>query len=173
MCVTPVFFTLKIMQAHLGLGSNLENPTAQLHAARIAIANVDGICEIAFSSLYSSAPMDGKNQPNYVNAVMAIETTLRPLELLTKMQGIENAQGRIREEHWGSRTLDIDILLFENEVLNFPELVVPHYGMTTRAFVLYPLFEIAPNLNIPTHGKLRNLLKNCPINDLKRLPDAT
>lgn len=161
------------MQVYLGLGSNLENPAVQLHTARIAIANVHGICETAFSSLYSSAPMDGKNQPDYVNAVMAIETTLPPLELLTKMQEIENAQGRIREERWGSRTLDIDILLFDNEILNLPELVVPHYGMTTRAFVLYPLFEIAPDLDIPIHGKLKDLLKNCPQNDLKRLSDAT
>jgi 2-amino-4-hydroxy-6-hydroxymethyldihydropteridine diphosphokinase len=161
----------KIMQVYLGLGSNLENPAAQLRAARFAISNVSGIVETTFSSLYSSAPMDGKNQPDYVNAVMGIETTLPVLELLAKMQEIENAQGRIREERWGSRTLDIDILLFGDEIINFPDLIVPHYGITNRAFVLYPLFEIAPDLQVPTHGKLADLLQNCPLEDLERLPD--
>jgi 2-amino-4-hydroxy-6-hydroxymethyldihydropteridine diphosphokinase len=160
------------MQVYLGLGSNLEHPAQQLRAARIAISNVNDICETAFSSLYSSAPMDGKNQPDYVNAVMEIETSLPPLQLLAKMQEIENAQGRIREERWGSRTLDIDMLLFGDEVLNSPNLTVPHYGMSERAFVLYPLFEIAPDLEIPAHGKLKDLLKNCPLEDLERLPDA-
>lgn len=160
------------MQIYLGLGSNLESPVEQLRAARAAIANVSGISEISFSSLYRSPPMGGKQQPDYVNAVMAIETELAPLELLAVMQAIENEHGRVRSERWGARTLDIDILLFGDEVLNLPALIVPHYGMAERAFVLYPLFEIAPDLEIPTHGKLADLVSRCPVDGLERLPNV-
>lgn len=160
------------MQIYLGLGSNLESPAEQLRAARAAIANVSGISEISFSSLYRSPPMGGKQQPDYVNAVMAIETKLSPLELLTVTQRIENEHGRVRSERWGARTLDIDILLFGDEVLNSLDLIVPHYGMAERAFVLYPLFEIAPDLEIPTHGKLADLVSRCPVDGLERLPNV-
>ncbi|MDD5227883.1 MAG: 2-amino-4-hydroxy-6-hydroxymethyldihydropteridine diphosphokinase [Methylococcales bacterium] len=160
------------MRVYLGLGSNLETPIDQLRAARIAISNVNGISEIAFSSLYRSPSMGSKDQPDYINAVMAIETDLSPLELLAAMQCVENEQGRIRTEHWGARTLDIDILLFGNEVLNLPNLIVPHYGMAERAFVLYPLAEIAPGLDIPSHGKLVELVARCPLDGLERLTDA-
>ncbi|MDD2865031.1 MAG: 2-amino-4-hydroxy-6-hydroxymethyldihydropteridine diphosphokinase [Methylococcales bacterium] len=160
------------MQVYLGLGSNLESPVEQLRAARAAIAAVNGISETGFSSLYRSPPMGGKEQPDYVNAVMAIETELSPLELLTVTQRIENEQGRVRSERWGARTLDIDILLFGDEVLNLPDLIVPHYGMAGRAFVLYPLFEIAPDLEIPTHGKLADLVSRCPLDGLERLSDV-
>jgi 2-amino-4-hydroxy-6-hydroxymethyldihydropteridine diphosphokinase len=160
------------MKIYLGLGSNLDAPIEQLHAARAAIANVSGISEIAFSSLYRSPPMGSQNQPDYVNAVMAIETDLPPLELLVTTQMIENEHGRIRTERWGARTLDIDILLFGDEVLNFTDLIVPHYGMTERAFVLQPLFEIAPDLDIPIHGKLADLVARCPLDGLERLANA-
>jgi 2-amino-4-hydroxy-6-hydroxymethyldihydropteridine diphosphokinase len=157
------------MRAYLGLGSNLETPIEQLREARLAISNVKGISEIAFSSLYRSPPMGSQNQPDYVNAVMAIETDLLPLELLSAMQNIENEQGRIRKERWCARTLDIDILLFGDAVLNLPDLIVPHYGMTERAFVLYPLFEIAPDLDIPKKGKLTDLVGSCALAGLVRL----
>jgi 2-amino-4-hydroxy-6-hydroxymethyldihydropteridine diphosphokinase len=157
------------MRVFLGLGSNLDTPIEQLREARLAISNVKGISEIAFSSLYRSPPMGSQNQPDYVNAVMAIETDLLPLELLAAMQAIENEQGRIRKERWGARTLDIDILLFGDDILDLPNLIVPHYGMTERAFVLYPLFEIAPDLDIPTHWKLADLVGNCALDGLVRL----
>lgn len=160
------------MIAYLGLGSNLETPVEQLRAARAAIVNVNGIEEIAFSSLYRSPPMGSQNQPDYVNAVMAIETTLLPLELLATTQAIENEHGRVRKERWGARTLDIDILLFGHEVLDLPDLIVPHYGMAERAFVLYPLAEIAPDLDIPKHGKLADLVTCCSLAGLERLSDA-
>lgn len=161
------------MHIYLGLGSNLASPIEQLYSARMALANVDGISEIAFSSLYSSPPMGLQNQPDYINAVMAIETNLSPLELLAITQSIENEHGRTRTERWGARTVDIDILLFGDEILNFPDLIVPHYGMTERAFVLYPLFEIAPNLEIPTHGKLADLVARCPLGGLEQIANAT
>lgn len=156
------------MRVYLGLGSNLDTPIEQLRAARLAISNVNTISEIAFSSFYQSPPMGKKKQPDYVNAVMAIETNLSPLELLATTQAIENTQGRIRTERWGARTLDIDILLFGDETLDLPNLIVPHYGMSERAFVLYPLFEISPDLVIPKYGKLADLVARCPLADLQK-----
>lgn len=161
------------MIVYLGLGSNLETPIEQLRTARRAIANVNGISEIAFSNLYRSPPMGSQAQPDYVNAVMAIETDLSPLELLAATQQVENEHGRVRNERWGARTLDIDILLFGDEVLDFPELCVPHYGIAERAFVLYPLAEIAPDLDLPKYGKLADLVAHCPLDGLERLSDAT
>ncbi len=159
--------------AYLGLGSNLDTPIEQLRDARMAICAINGIEEIAFSSLYRSPPMGSQNQPDYVNAVMAIKTNLPPLILLSTLQHIENEQGRVRTERWGARTLDLDILLFGDQILDFPNLIVPHYGMTERAFVLYPLFEIAPDLMIPKHGTLAELVARCPLDGLERLANAT
>lgn len=155
--------------AYIGLGSNLENPSTQIHSARAAIAAVAGIEEQKFSSLYHSAPMGPQDQPDYVNAVMAVATTLSPLELLRALQAIENSHGRVRAERWGARTLDLDILLYGEQVIELPDLSVPHIGMTEREFVLYPLYEIAPHLIIPNKGKLVELLEHCPLAGLKRL----
>ena len=160
------------MISYLGLGSNLETPIEQLRDARLAIAKISGIEEIAFSSLYRSPPMGSQNQPDYVNAVMAIKTNLSALELLASMQNVENEHGRIRQERWGARTLDIDILLFGDQIFNLPDLVVPHYVVAERAFVLYPLAEIAPDLIIPTHGHLSELVASCPLNGLERISDG-
>lgn len=159
-------------RVYLGLGSNLDAPLGNLRSARKAISNEPRICEIAFSSFYQSPPMAGMNQPDYINAVMAIETDLPALELLATMQKIENQHGRIRSQRWGARTLDIDILLFGDEILDLPDLKIPHYGIAERAFVLQPLFEIAPDLEIPTLGKLSDLVARCPLNGLERLSDV-
>jgi 2-amino-4-hydroxy-6-hydroxymethyldihydropteridine diphosphokinase len=157
---------------YLGLGSNLDSPLENLRSARAAIADETRICEIAFSNFYQSPPMAGMNQPDYINAVMAIETDLTALELLATMQKIENQHGRIRSQRWGARTLDIDILLFGDEILDLPDLKIPHYGMAERAFVLQPLFEIAPDLEIPTLGNIAELVARCPLNGLERVADA-
>lgn len=154
----------------IGLGSNLSDPPGHIRSARRAINAVGGIREVAFSSLYTSPPMGPPGQPDYVNAVMAVETTLSPAELLRTLQSIESEHGRIRDgERWGPRTLDLDILLYGQEVFNSPELTVPHVGLTERAFVLYPLSEIAPDIVVPGKGRLDNLLRKCPRGDLRRL----
>lgn len=155
--------------AYIGLGSNLQNPTEQIQSARVAIAELLGIEERGFSSLYHSAPMGPQDQPDYVNAVMAVATDLSPIDLLHALQTIENNSGRVRAERWGARTLDLDIVLYGDEVINLPDLIVPHIGLTERAFVLYPLHEIAPQLIIPNKGKLVDLLDNCPLAGLTRL----
>jgi 2-amino-4-hydroxy-6-hydroxymethyldihydropteridine diphosphokinase len=132
--------------AYLGLGSNLQTPILQLQSARNAIEEMDAIEEISFSSLYRSPPMGPQDQPDYVNAVMGIHTTLEALVLLSAMQQIENEQGRVRSQRWGARTLDIDILLYDDCLMDTPELTIPHPRMKEREFVMRPLREIAPDL---------------------------
>ena len=156
--------------AYIGLGSNLADPASQIKTGRTAIRALKGIRELAFSSLYYSFPMGPQDQPDYYNAVIAVETTLLPMVLLRALQTIENAQGRIRKtERWGARTLDLDILLYNDQIIDLPDLTVPHSGITDRAFVLYPLHEIAPDLQVPGHGALADLLSQSPLAGLKKL----
>ncbi|MDO9169777.1 MAG: 2-amino-4-hydroxy-6-hydroxymethyldihydropteridine diphosphokinase [Methylobacter sp.] len=156
--------------AYIGLGSNLANPVEQIQAARTAITQIAGVQELAFSSLYHSSPMGPQDQPDYVNAVMGVKTGLSPIALLRCLQRIENAQGRVRKsERWGARTLDLDVLLYGDQVIELPDLIVPHAGLAERAFVLYPLYEIAPQLLVPGKGHIASLLDQCPMNELKRL----
>jgi 2-amino-4-hydroxy-6-hydroxymethyldihydropteridine diphosphokinase len=161
---------LETVIAYIGLGSNLQNPVEQIHSARTAIGALAHTKEQDFSCLYQSLPMGPQDQPDYVNAVMVVTTGLSPIELLRALQAIENRSGRVRGERWGARTLDLDILLYGELVIDLPDLTVPHAGLTERAFVLYPLYEIAPQLTIPHKGTLVDLLANCPLAGLKRLP---
>ncbi len=156
--------------AYIGLGSNLHSPAEQIKTARHAIKAVDGIKELTFSALYTSSPMGPQDQPDYVNAVMAISTVLPPLTLLEQLQTIERAQGRIRDgQRWCARTLDLDILLYGGEVIDLPELKVPHPGIADRPFVLYPLLECAPDVEIPGKGMISGLLEHCPSGGIRRL----
>lgn len=112
--------------------------------------------------------MGPQNQPDYINAVVAIKTNLTPLELLDCTQAIEQEQGRVRkDERWGPRTLDLDIVLCGNEVINSERLIVPHYGMREREFVLYPLAEIAPSLQLPDGTEVSELLEQVDRNGLR------
>ncbi|MBY6198609.1 2-amino-4-hydroxy-6-hydroxymethyldihydropteridine diphosphokinase [Vibrio hangzhouensis] len=153
---------------YIAIGSNLADPVAQ---AKIAIEALKTLPEselLACSSLYSSTPMGPQNQPDYINAVAMISTELTPLELLDCTQRIELEQGRVRkDERWGPRTLDLDIILFGNEVIDSERLTVPHYGMKEREFVLYPLLEIAPSLQLPDGTELKTLVDNVDRNGLR------
>ncbi|MBU2156157.1 MAG: 2-amino-4-hydroxy-6-hydroxymethyldihydropteridine diphosphokinase [Gammaproteobacteria bacterium] len=158
-------------RVYIGLGSNLAAPLEQLRSALAALAALPQTDLIAQSSFYSSDPLGPADQPRYVNAVAALDTELSPLALLDALQTIELEQGRTRKaERWGPRTLDLDILLFGERQLDEPRLTVPHYHMHARAFVLYPLAEIAPTLNLPEGRPLRELLAACPFEGLERLP---
>jgi 2-amino-4-hydroxy-6-hydroxymethyldihydropteridine diphosphokinase len=158
------------VKAYIGLGSNLANPELQIKSARTAITQIAQVKELAFSSLYHSPPMGPQDQPDYVNAVMGVATELPPMELLRCLQRIENDQGRVRkDQRWGARTLDLDVLIYDDQVIELPDLIVPHPGLAERAFVLYPLHEIAPQLMVPGKGPVADLLAKCPINGLKRL----
>jgi 2-amino-4-hydroxy-6-hydroxymethyldihydropteridine diphosphokinase len=153
---------------YIALGSNLGDPVRQ---ARTAIALLSGMPELslqAVSSLYRSAPMGPQDQPDYINAVIALETSLTPLALLDLLQKIELEHGRERkDERWGPRTLDLDILLYGQEIINNPRLTVPHYGMKLREFVIYPLLEIAPQLMLPCGSSLLSLAAQCDRNGLE------
>lgn len=154
----------------IGLGGNLDRPSERVRRARIALAATPGVIEVAFSSLYRSRPMGPKDQPDYVNAVMALETMLPPLALLDVLQSIENKEGRVRMgERWGPRTLDLDLLTYGDEVIDHPRLTVPHPGIALREFVLHPLAEILPDLAIPGLGRVRELAAQCPINGIEVL----
>lgn len=158
------------VMAYIGLGSNLATPIEQINTARQAIAQLKRVDEVVFSSLYSSPPMGPQDQPDYVNAVMCVKTELSAMELLKKLQAIENEHGRIRGERWGARTLDLDLLLYGEQQINIADLIVPHPGITERAFVLYPLQEIAEqDLVVPGKGLLKNLLEQCPLDGLQRI----
>jgi 2-amino-4-hydroxy-6-hydroxymethyldihydropteridine diphosphokinase len=161
-------------RAYIGLGSNLATPLEQLRSALAALAALPQTSLRAQSSFYASDPLGPADQPRYVNAVAALDTALKPLQLLDALQAIELEQGRTRKaERWGPRTLDLDILLFGDLQLNEPRLKVPHYHMHARAFVLYPLAEIAPDLRLPDDRPLRELLAACPFEGLERLAESS
>ena len=155
--------------AYIGLGSNLDNPESQLKTAIEALTGLPQTRLQARSSLYRSAPMGPQHQPDYVNAVVQLRTGLEPEALLDQLQGIEREQGRVRAQHWGPRTLDLDILLYGEDVVATERLKIPHPGIAERSFVLYPLAEINGQLEIPGLGGVGSLMEQCPDAGLSRL----
>lgn len=144
---------------YIALGSNLNMPIQQLNLAIQAMADLPDTEIKKVSSLYQSQPLGPQDQPDYVNAVACLETELSPLALLDALQNIENGQGRIRLRHWGERTLDLDILLYDNQIIHNERLTVPHYDMQNREFVIVPLYEISPELILPDGVSLQQLVK--------------
>ena len=145
--------------AYIAIGSNLASPLEQVNAALKALGDIPESHIFAVSSFYRTPPLGPQDQPDYLNAAVALETSLAPEELLNHTQRIELQQGRVRKaERWGPRTLDLDIMLFGNEVINTERLTVPHYDMKNRGFMLWPLFEIAPELVFPDGEMLRQIL---------------
>lgn len=144
--------------SYLGLGSNLEQPRHQLRQALAALQAHPDIELLRCSRFYGSQAVGPGDQPDYVNAVAAITTLLAPQSLLSVLQAIENDQGRQRQQHWGPRTLDLDILLYGDWVVEHPDLQIPHPRLRERAFVVVPLLEIAPELCLPDGTSLRGLL---------------
>lgn len=156
--------------AFIGLGSNLSDPRLQVSVAAKAISTIKNCQAKALSSLYLSKPMGPQDQDDYINAVIAIETSLSPIELLNATQDIENKAGRVRKDNrWGARILDCDILLYGDETINNERLTVPHYGMKIREFVLLPLAEIAPDLHLPDGSSVNDLASQININGMIKL----
>lgn len=154
--------------AFIGLGSNLSEPEQQIRLAVKAIGQLPEVNNRLVSALYFSRPMGPQDQPNYMNAVLKIETSLPALKLLDGLQSIENKAGRVRKDNrWGPRILDLDILLFNNEIIENERLTVPHYGLKEREFVLTPLVEIAPDLILPDGNSIKLLSSQVPNNGLK------
>lgn len=155
---------------YIGMGSNLAEPAEQLRSAVQALAQLPDTQLTGVSAFYKSDSLL-PGQPRYTNAVAALDSRLAPLDLLDALQAIETGQGRERLERWGPRTLDLDILLFGDRLIDEPRLKVPHYHMHARAFVLYPLAELAPaDLRLSDGRLLKDLLAACPFVGLERLP---
>lgn len=144
---------------YIGLGSNLEDPLSQVGTALLELAEIPQTQLVHQSSLYKSKPMGPKNQDDYINCVVELSTQLPPISLLNQLQKIENEHGRVRnQQQWGSRTLDLDILLYAQQTISNLRLTVPHYGIKERMFVLLPLSEIAPTLKLPDNTLVSQLV---------------
>lgn len=154
---------------YIALGSNLQDPLAQAKQAIAALKQLPDTDVVDVSPFYRSKPLGPQDQNDYLNAVIKLSTSLSPIELLDHLQSIEQSQGRVRKENrWGARTLDLDILLYDELIMNTERLTIPHYHMKKREFVLYPLFDIAPDLVLPDNDNLYDLVKKCPENGLKK-----
>ena len=159
--------------AFIGLGSNLGEPERQI---RRALVELDGLAHSRLtgqSPLYGSSPVGPPGQPDYVNAVARLDTSLQPHALLEALQAIERSHGRVRGERWGARTLDLDLLLYGDRQIDTAVLQVPHPQLHLRAFVLVPLHDLAPDLELPGLGPLADYLPQSPGRDLWRLPERT
>lgn len=157
--------------AFIALGSNLQDPKKQIKTAITSLEKDKSIKLISYSSLYISKPFLNMSGPDYLNAVCKIKTELSAIKLLDLCQSIENKQYRVREVRWGSRTIDLDILLFDNKIYNNKRLIIPHPEMINRSFVLLPLYEIEPDLQIPIFGSLEKCLKKIDISEIKKYED--
>ena len=158
------------VEAYLGLGSNLGDSVATLKSACLAIAAVDGIQLLALSAFYRSKPVGPQDQPDFVNAAVRVGTSLSAEQLLDTLQAIENQHGRVRTQHWGPSTLDVDILLYDDQQIATERLRIPHPEIPFRGFVLYPLQEIAPaELAIPGLNSLSTLIASCPKDGLEKI----
>jgi len=155
--------------AYISLGSNLNDPQQQVMTAVTELNGMPNTEVTGLSHWYCSAPMGPQNQPDYINGIAQLETTLNPEQLLRALQHIENLHLRERKEHWGARTLDLDILLYGNQTIDLPYLQIPHPGITTRNFVLLPLADIEPLLVLPDGTTLVSLLESCSSEGIVRL----
>lgn len=159
-----------MIRAYVALGSNLGDPAATVEAAIDALAALRGSLLKGFSSLYRTAPVGLRHQPDFINAVAALDTRLTADELLDELFAMEARFGRQRTVRNAPRTLDLDLLLFGDLTSNDPRLTLPHPRMHERAFVLAPLTEIAPAISLPGKGLAADLLQACRDQHIRILP---
>jgi 2-amino-4-hydroxy-6-hydroxymethyldihydropteridine diphosphokinase len=146
--------------AYIAIGSNLASPLEQVNAAVQALGEIPQSRLVKVSAFYRTPPLGPQDQPDYLNAAVVLETSLDAETLLDNTQRIELQQGRQRKaERWGPRTLDLDIMLFGDEFINTERLTVPHYDMKNRGFMLWPLWEVAPELTFPNGESLQAILQ--------------
>ncbi|AHM75693.1 2-amino-4-hydroxy-6-hydroxymethyldihydropteridine diphosphokinase [Yersinia hibernica] len=149
-----------MIRVYIALGSNQSMPLQQVNTALEALEHLPRTRLVACSPFYRTKPLGPQDQPDFLNAVVALETSLPPEQLLDNTQAIERNQGRVRkEQRWGPRTLDLDIMLYGDLVIKTDRLIVPHYGLKEREFMLYPLADIAPDLVFPDGESLSERLK--------------
>lgn len=151
-----------MIRSYIALGSNLDRPRQQVQAGVLALGALPRSTLVAVSPWYGSPAVGPGRQPDYINGVVALDTDLEPLLLLEAMQEIERAQGRVRTERWGARTLDLDLLLYGDRQLDLPALRVPHPGMLERQFVLQPLLAIAPRICTPQGESIAAVAASLP-----------
>ena len=159
------------MRVFIGLGSNLGEPSKQIKMAVRDIILTLSTDIIACSALYESIPMGPQDQPNYINAVIELNIKHNPRLLLNQLQNVEQRYGRIRKRRWGERTLDLDILLYGELILNDKQLTIPHPEIAVRPFVIYPLASLDPQLEISGVGSIGQLVRQCPCNGLQQIDD--
>ena len=161
------------VRAYIGIGSNLDNPVAQVKEAIEELEYLPDTVFFAKSSLYGCKPMGPEDQPDYVNAVVAMDTLLSAANFLQELTRIEDLQGRARDgEKWGPRIIDLDLLMYGKQKINKPDLIVPHPGMHERDFVIIPLSELAGDVNVPGQGRLTALINTCENHSLRKLVTA-
>lgn len=159
--------------AYVGLGSNLDDPLAQLRVAVGRLGQLARTRLVAASGVYRSKPMGPQDQPDFLNAAAGLLTQLEPAQLLRHLQDIELSMGRRRDaQRWGPRIIDLDLLAYASVVQGGDSLTLPHAGVHERSFVLYPLADIAPALEIAGRGRVGVLAAACPGHDLERLGDS-
>jgi 2-amino-4-hydroxy-6-hydroxymethyldihydropteridine diphosphokinase len=146
--------------AYVAIGSNIESPRERVLEAMTRIAALGAVRTLLGSRLYLSRPMGPQDQPDFVNAAVGFLTTSSPRELLTELLSIEGTMGRNRQERWGPRVIDLDLIWMVDVVVAEPGLTVPHPGVSIRNFVLYPLADIAPTIKIPGMGTVLDM-KRC------------
>ncbi len=157
------------MIAYIGIGANLGDASAHVDDALARLSALPGARLLARSSSYRTAPIDSSGD-DYINAVASIDTDMDALALLAALQAIELAHGRERPYRNAPRTLDLDLLLYNEESIDLPQLTVPHPRMHERAFVLAPLLEIAPQIAIPGQGPARDFLAAVASQAISRIP---
>ncbi|MBJ7537979.1 2-amino-4-hydroxy-6-hydroxymethyldihydropteridine diphosphokinase [Marinomonas sp. C1424] len=154
------------MLAYIGLGSNLNDPVAQIKRAIETLKADSKLNNFLASSLYSSKPVGPQDQPNYVNAVASFLTALPALDLLDLLQSLEQQHNRVRTRHWGPRTLDLDLLLYGEEQIQNSRLTVPHPYMLERGFVIRPLMDLAPEMRLTNGNTVTEHLRQLDTDDL-------
>ena len=160
------------VSAYVGLGSNLHQPKEQIDRAIPLLGKFPGTWISGISSLYQSAPIGVGPQSDFINAVVCLSTTVDPFKLLQLLLQLEADFGRVRASEGGNaRTLDLDLLLHGTQIIDTFELILPHPRMHQRRFVLLPLLELAPGLEIPPHGDIEQLIETCEPQRVERLRD--
>ena len=148
-------------QVYLGIGSNKNHPYFRINTVLKQINRIKSTNIVKKSSLYATKPLGPQAQPDFINSVIEIRTNLEPLKLLHELQNLERLHNRKKTKRWGPRSMDIDILIYNNLIMNTDKLVIPHPGLEYRDFVLMPLYEITSyRFEIPKYGKIITLIKN-------------
>jgi 2-amino-4-hydroxy-6-hydroxymethyldihydropteridine diphosphokinase len=155
------------VRAFLGLGSNLDDRLENLRRAVVLLNRSEGVRVLRSSRVYETAPVGGRPQPDYLNAVIEVEATLGPHDLLRAGQSVEQTMGRVRAERWGPRVIDVDVLTYGDQRVDEPDLVVPHPRMHERAFVLIPLLELTADPMLPDGKRVEDVTVGDAVADVR------